>query len=818
MIATSRASRAVALAAGTFIGATLWASVRAAVPEQAPAAPAATTAAPAVTDAASSKALLDKYCVTCHNDRAKTGGLSLQGLDPTQIPGHAETFEKVIRKVRAGMMPPGGMPRPAQATLDSFVTYLTTTIDAAAAGRPMPGPALIHRVNRTEYANGIRDLLGVDVDVASLLPADDAIAGFDNNAAALGSSPVLLERYLAAALKIAPLAVGIYREGPSDATYRAPADSAQTRHVEGLPFGTRGGLLIRHTFPADGEYIIQPYLWRNNVGKVRGLQYEHDLEVLVDDATVHQVRVGTREQYLRSFSDRTNSADMETFNASLKVKVHVTAGPHVIGVTFREKTGALDPQKLRPLLSPADSTDTHGVPRVDQVVVTGPFEATDGKGSAAYRKVFVCQPKTVAEEGPCAKTILLSLARVAYRRPVVDADVQPLLEFFSAGRRGGGSFEAGIERALTRILVSPEFLFRMEAEPASARAGTPYRVADLELASRLSYFLWSSLPDEMLLQEAAAGRLRNPRVLEQQVNRMLADPRADALISNFAGQWLYLRNLRTTAPVFEEFPDFDDDLRQAFKRETELLFAEIMRGNRSVLELLNADYTFVNERLAEHYGIRGVYGSEFRRVPVTDEARRGLLGHGSILVVTSNANRTSPVKRGKWILENILGTPPPPPPPNVPALEASAEAGKPRTLRETMELHRRNPSCASCHRQMDPYGFALENYDGVGAWREKDAGVPINATADLPDGTTITGPAGLRQALLKKPENFVGTVTEKLLTYALGRGLQASDMPIVRGIVRTSAPTNYRFSSLVMGIVNSTPFQMRVKPASTATE
>ena len=818
----SRTNRGVIATAVAFVFVVLWASPRAAGPVQGPApsrepAVAAQAAAPLVTDAASSRALLDKYCVTCHSDRLKTGGLSLQQVDTAQIPQHAEAFEKVIRKLRNGMMPPGGMPRPATATADSFVSHLTTTLDRAAAGQRNPGPSLIHRVNRTEYANGIRDLLGLDVDVASLLPADDAISGFDNIAAALGSSPVLLERYLSAAQKIAPLAVGIYRGGPVDTLYRAPGDSAQLHHVDGLPFGTRGGILVQHNFPVEGDYVIQPLLWRNNVGKVRGLESENQLEILIDDSAVHHVVVGTREQYLRSFSDRTNAGDMVEFNATMRARVHVKAGTHAVGVTFIEKTGALDPQKLRPLLSPADSTDTHGVPRVETFVITGPFEPGSGKESPTYKRIFTCQPKTAAEEAPCARTILTSLARTAYRRPVTPADVQMLTGFFDAGRKDGGSFEAGIERALTRMLVSPAFLFRMEAEPVGVAPGTPYRVADLELASRLSYFLWSSLPDEPLLRVATAGRLRDPKVLQQQVDRMLADPRADALIKNFVGQWLYLRNVRTLVPVFEEFPDFDDDLRQAFRKETELFFGSIMRDNKSVLDLLTADYTFVNERLAKHYGIPNVYGSQFQRVPVLNNARRGLLGQGSILAITSNANRTSPVKRGKWILENLLGTPPPPPPPNVPALEASATA-KPRTLRQTMEAHRVNPTCASCHKLMDPYGFALENYDAVGSWREKDAGTAIDAKSELPDGTTVDGPVGVRTAILKHPDTFVNTMTEKLMTYAIGRSLEYTDMPTVRGIVRASAAQHYTFTSLVMGIVNSPPFQMRVKAKPQDTE
>ena len=783
-----------------------WAVPNAAVPQ---------AAAQAVAGSVTNRALLDKYCLSCHNERLKTGGMSLEKLDLARLDEHGDVWEKVIRKVNAGMMPPAGMPRPSSADAEALVSYLGTRLDRIVAAHPNPGPGRIHRMNRAEYANAIRDLLALDVDVEALLPPDDSIAGFDNNAAALGSSPALLERYLAAAMKIAPLAVGIYRGGPVESTYRAPGDLSQTRQVEGLPFGTRGGLLIRHNFPVDGEYVFKATLWRNNAGRVRGLEAEHQVEMLVDDQRVHLVTVGTKEQFEASFVDRLNTALTPEFDVGLQVRVPVKAGVHTVGVTFVAKTAALDPQKLQPLLSPADAVDTHGVPRIDAVMITGPFGPGSGADTESHKRIFTCEPKSAAEEALCARTILSTLARRAYRRPATPADIDVLVGFYDSARKEGGRFEEGIERALLRVLTSPDFVFRMEFDPATAASGTPYRITDLELASRLSYFLWSSIPDDALLQAAVRGRLHDPLVLDQQVRRMLSDPRAEALTDNFAGQWLYLRNLRNVAPIGDEYPDFDDDLRQGFKRETELLFDSINREDRSVLDLLTANYTFVNERLAQHYGIPNIYGSDFRRVPVTNDARRGLLGQGSILAVTSNANRTSPVRRGKWILENLLGTPPPAPPPNVPPLVDNKDRDKPLTMREQMEQHRANPVCATCHKLMDPLGLALENFDAVGAWRIKDAGVAIDATTQLADGTPVDGPVGLRTAILRHPDRFVQTMTEKLMIYALGRGLEYYDMPTVRRIVKDSALHNYRFSSLVLGIVKSTPFQMRMKTSGT---
>ncbi len=768
--------------------------------------PIATAASPATF-----RPVVDRYCVTCHNDRLKTAGLSLAATSLDEVARDADTWEKVVRKLNAGMMPPAGLPRPDLATTRAFVSSLTTALDRAARANPNPGPAGLHRLNRTEYANAIRDLLALDIDSTALLPADDSSAGFDNIAAALGVSPVLLERYLAAAQKIAPLAVGTYADGAVESTYRAPADLNQIGHVDGLPFGTRGGLLLHHTFPLDGTYEIRTTLWRNNAGRVRGLESPHQLEVLVDGARVHAVTIGTPEQFAVSFDDRLNTKTTAEFDETLKVRVPVSAGPHEIGVTFVAKTAAQDPQKLRPLLSPFDAVDTHGVPRVDAVMVTGPFGQTGPGDTPSRKKIFTCRPTTAADEPACARTILGTLARQAYRRPATTADMDVLLGFYTAGR-AEGTFDHGIERALVRILTAPEFIFRIEADRAATPAQRLARVTDLELASRLSFFLWSSLPDDALLTAAAQGRLRDPLVLERQVRRMLADTKADALVSNFAGQWLYLRNVRTLTPIADEFPDFDDDLRQGFRRETELFFTAIMRENRNVLDLLTADFTFVNERVARHYGMAGVYGERFRRVAVTREARRGLLGQGSVLAVTSNANRTSPVRRGKWILENIIGSPPPAPPPNVPPLADNKDRARPLTMREQMEQHRANPVCASCHKLMDPLGLALENFDAVGAFRDKDAGTVIDTVTELADGSTVDGPTGLRQSLLRQPETFVRTMTEKLMTYALGRGLEYYDMPTVRSIVRRTAPT-YRFGDLVMGIVTSTPFQMRATTA-----
>ncbi len=765
-------------------------------------------------------------CVTCHNERVKTAGLVLENLDLTQVPQHADVWEKVVRKLRSGMMPPQGSPRPDAATTDSLASWLETTLDRAAAARPNPGRPPLHRVNRVEYANAIHDLFALDVDVSSLLPPDDSSFGFDNVAGVLGVSPVLLERYLGAALRISALAVGDVSIAAAEEAYRPRADSTQSRHVEGLPLGTRGGMLIHHTFPVDGEYIIRPTLWRNNVGRLRGTTDPHDFEISVDGVRVHLVTVGTPEQHKMTFDDQANAASISTFDQSLQIRLPIKAGRRAIGVTFVTKSAALEPLKLKPFLNQADGVDTYGVPKVDTLTIVGPYAVTGPGDTPSRRRIFTCGPPADAgrqvpvagrpaardADEPCATTILSALARRAYRRPVTADDMGVLLEFYRRGRLAGG-FETGVQHALARILASPEFIFRVERDPAAA-PGTVHRLSDVELASRLSFFLWSSIPDAALLDAASQGRLTNPAVLDQQVRRMLADPRAQMLVDNFAGQWLYLRNLKSVAPFVDEFPDFDDDLRESMKRETELLIDSVIREDRSVLDLLTADYTFVNERLAQHYGMPRIYGSRFRRVPVQDDVRRGLLGHAGILTVTSNANRTSPVRRGKWILENLLGSPPPSPPANVPPLKEAGERERPLSMRGQMEQHRANPACAGCHKLMDPLGFALERFDAVGASRLRDAGAPIDTAVELADGTAIDGPVALRQWLLRRPERFVQTMTEKLLVYALGRGLVATDMPTVRAIVRDTSKQNYRFSALVLAVVRSAAFQMRTTPSN----
>jgi len=773
--------------------------------------------ADAQTDAAHYRAVLDRYCVGCHNDRLKTGGLSLQTLDLAQVPANAEIFEKVIRKVHAGMMPPASMPRPDQATSDGLVAWLRTTLDQAAALHPYPGRPLLQRLNRAEYANAIRDLLGIDVDVSSLLPPDNSGYGFDNVTDVLGVSPLLLESYLNAAMKITALAVGDPKAVPSGEVYHVRQDASQDQHIEGLPLGTIGGMAIQTTLPADGEYLIEPKLFRTNLGTMRGLENQQHLEVAVDGVRLHLAEFGGNAEVTASSANPTTTGN--AVDERLKVQVPLTAGPHTITVAFLERSHVQNTWRLQRFVrSSVDTIDFGGYPHLDTVTLTGPFKVTGVSETPSRQRIFVCRPAAPRDEAACAKTILGTLVRRAYRGQATDTDLERLLSFYRAGRDEGGSFDQGVALGMRRMLASPKFTFRVERDP-DGPAGMVYKVSDLELASRLSFFLWSSIPDDQLLDAAHQGKLRSSGVLERQVRRMMADPKASsALVGDFVGQWLYLRNLNTQQPNSTVFPDFDDNLRHSFRRETELLFENIMHEDRSVLEFLTADYTFVDERLAKHYHIPDIYGDSFRRVPVTDEARRGILGQGSFLLVTSNADRTSPVKRGKWILENVLGTPPPPPPPNVPALPERNGAA-PLTMRAQMEEHRKNNPCAGCHRMMDPIGLALENFDAVGAWRTREAGniqqkgPVIDAGGELLDGTKVNGPVELRKALLRHPEDFVQTFTEKLMIYALGRGLNAQDMPAVRAIVRGSAASNYSFSSIVFGIVNSTAFQMRMKPA-----
>jgi mono/diheme cytochrome c family protein len=756
--------------------------------------------------AESAQAFFTQYCFACHNQYAKIGDVVLDTRDFQHVAADAEIWERVVRKLRAGAMPPQGMPRPDGETYDRVVSWLTTSLDAAVLANPNPGRSSIHRLNRAEYGNAIRDLLDLQIDPTEFLPADDEGYGFDNIADILRVSPSLLEQYLSASAKIASLAVGDPETTPIVSVYRAPPDLAQGEHIEGLPLGTRGGVLIRHNFPLDAEYDFNVFLRRNIVGYMTGLEWAHELEVTVDGERVFAAQVGGDED--NAMSDANFSAAANAIDERLRTRVFVPAGPREVGIAFVKRNGAQSHEPLKLHTRDLDLQNMNGLPVVDYVNVTGPFNATGAGDTPSRRRIFLCAPERISDELPCAERILSTLAHRAYRRPATAEDVDLLLEFYGSGRERG-TFDTGIQNALRVLLTSPAFLFRSEPDPADVAPGSVYAVGDLALASRLSFFLWSSLPDDELLQLAERGRLSEPKVYEAQIRRMLADARADALVENFAGQWLYLRNLQSARPDVEEFPNFDENLRRAMRRETELFFESIMREDRSVVELLTADYTFVNERLAQHYGMPSIYGSHFRRVTVDNENRIGLLGHASIHTVTSYPNRTSPVLRGKWILENVLGTPPPAPPPNVPALEENAPGKDARSVRARLEEHRSNPVCATCHNVMDPIGFGLENFDAIGAWRTKEPGGMIDASGQMANGAPVDGPVTLRAALASEPEQFVGIVTEKLLTYALGRGLEPFDMPTVREIVRQAAEDDYRFSAVILGIANSTPFRIK---------
>jgi mono/diheme cytochrome c family protein len=726
------------------------------------------------------QAVVDRYCVTCHSTRLKTGGLVLEGLTVAQAGQQAQVWEKVVRKVRTGMMPPANSPRPDRATLDGMAAAVEATIDRAAASAPNPGAPGLHRLNRTEYANAVRDLLDLPIDAVSLLPGDDSSEGFDNMASVLSVSPALMQAYVSAAAKISRLAVGDPTISADLTTYQAPRGVSQAGHREGLPLGTRGGLLVTHVFPLDAEYEFR--VGRAGAGffGLPAVGVDDDVELTID---------GQRVQVVGRTPPRGG------------IKLKVPAGPHTVGVAVIRKSNARGVDDLF-----AELANTAGV---NSLGINGPLNPTGPGDTPSRRRIFVCAPKAAAEEVACARKILSSLATRAMRRPVSEKDpsVDMLLGFYQSGHALRG-FDAGIQYALARILVDPQFIYRFEKVPDGLRAGAVYRVTDLELASRLSFFLWSSMPDEELLGLAAKGRLSDATVLAQQTRRMLADPRATALVSNLAGQWLQLRQLDDVSPGTKEF---DGNLRYAFKRETELLFETIVREDRSLLDLVNADYTFVDERLARHYGISNVRGSRFRRIELGDSPRRGLLGQGSFLTVTSVSNRTSPVKRGKWILENLLGAPVPSPPPGVETnLEKTvAHGATPTSLRQRLEQHRANPSCAACHAVMDPIGFSLEPFDLIGKMRDTDEGVPVNAAGTLVDGTRLDGPGSLRRAILDRREAFVATAAEKLLTYALGRRLEYFDMPAVRAIARDAARADHRFSALVTGIVKSTPFQMK---------
>ena len=772
-------------------------------------------AAPTTASDPALRQTLDRYCTSCHNQRLKSsatsGGVVFDGADLGRVADDPALWEKVVRKLRTGAMPPAGVPRPTAAAHTALLTHLETSLDREAAAHPNPGRAAPHRLNRAEYANAVRDLLALDVDTSTLLPPDDSAEGFDNIAELLGSSPALLERYLSAAAKISALAVGSPSITADSETYRVRGDASQTDQNEDLPPGTRGGLLAKHTFPLDGEYVIKVKLWQTNLGSIRGLEDTHQLEITVDGERVLLAPVGSEKEYVDAVANATNIVNM--LEARLQTRVAVHAGERPVGVAFLAKTATLGDSRLQSFRrSTLIATDHRGVPHVESVTITGPFNPNGSGDTASRRRVFTCTPAkgaSAAEAGSCARTIVSTLARRAYRRPVTDADLTPLMGFYDTGHREAG-FERGVEMALRGILVSPKFLLRVERDPAATTAGTLVRVNDIDLASRLSFFLWSSIPDDELLDAAATGRLATPAGLDVQVRRMLRDPKSAALVENFAAQWLHARNLRNATPDKNDFPDFDDNLRQAFERELKLFVGSIIQDDRGVLDLMTADYTFVNERLARHYGIPNVYGPQFRRVTVADEARKGLLGKGAVLLVTSHADRTSPVVRGKWILDNLIGTPPAPPPPDVPSLDATPST-VPQTMRQRMESHRAAPACAGCHKVMDPIGLALENFDAVGRWRDVEADTRIDASTELSDGTRINGAVDLRQALLTRPEVLASTMVEKMMTYALGRGLEPYDMPAVRAIVRESSKADHRFSALVKGIVTSTPFRMRRK-------
>ena len=775
--------------------------------------PAGAGAQPAAADAAEPRAVLDRYCVGCHNERMKDSyaGLALDTLDLTVPGAHAALLEKVVRKVRSGQMPPAGRPRPDEAARESFAGWLETELDRAAAADPNPGrKEAFHRLNRAEYRNAVRDLLAMDVDVAALLPTDDAGYGFDNIAGVLRISQSQLEQYLAAARKISREALGSPLPAAAVTEYRVAETQPQYEHIDGLPFGTRGGLLVQHHFPRTGNYEIAIDLLCRIQGECDGsvgFPDPHELEVALDGERVALFTLEPRGDF-RPHEERT-----------WRLRLPVTAGTRDVSVAFLKLPSIREADaRVERFLKPHYVTGVVGEPSqmifqpfVDRVTIAGPFGNTSTGETASRRAILTCRPASAADEAACAAEILSTLLRRAFRRPATAADVDQVLPVFRAGRDAGGDFEAGIEAALRRILVSPEFLFRVERDPDGIAPDTNYPISDLELASRLSFFLWSSIPDDALLEAAARGALREPDAFDAQVRRMLADERSTELVRNFAGQWLQLRNLEAIHMDWALFPNFDDGVRLGFRRETELFVESVLRENRGIMELLTADYTFVNERLARHYGIPGVYGDQFRRVEIPDPHRRGLLGHGSVLTVTSRPNRTSPVLRGKWILMNILGAPPPDPPADVPALEED-EVGnhsKADTVRARLAEHRRNPVCAGCHAAIDPPGFALENYDAVGRWREvDDAFRPIDASGTLPDGAAFDGVVGFRDALAARPEQFVTNVTEKLLTYALGRGIEPYDMPAVRRIVRETAP-DYRLADVVAAITRSIPFRMR---------
>jgi mono/diheme cytochrome c family protein len=769
-------------------------------------APAAQSSAPSAP-----RALLDTYCITCHNQRTKTAGLTFDAMDLAKLTEHADVWEKTVRKLRGGMMPPPGVRRPDQASVNSMVSWLERSLDEAAAAHPNPGRVALHRLNRAEYAAAIEDLLGITIDAAALLPKDDEAEGFDNVASVLTVSPSFLDQYISAARVVSARAIGNPAARPGSQTYRPSRGADQAARVDGLPLGTRGGLLIEHLFPADGDYKLNiPNM--AIAGYVRGMEYKHTLVVTIDGVKVFQNTIGGEEDI--KAIDQQQAPAVAAINARfMDIPVKVSAGPHKVGVMFAARTFA-EPDEVLHSFRPSAGEDR--IPRIGSLEIQGPFSPTGVSATPSRARVFVCRPKDQSDELPCAKTILSSIARKAYRRPITDADLEAPLGFYGAAR-ALGDFDTAIRDALPTILASPKFLYRAERSPAGLAPGSIHAIGDVELASRLSFFLIGRAPDDELLAVAERGTLTTPTVLEAQVRRLLASPRSESLVGSFAFQWLKMRALDEIDPDPIIFPNFDDSLRAAFRREMELFVGSVLREDRNVLDLLTANHTFVNERLALHYGIPNIRGDRFRRVTLTDPNRWGLLGKGAVLLTTSYANRTAPVLRGAWILENLLGTPPAAPPPDVEAFQENKDGEKARSVREIMEQHRAKPSCNACHGVMDPLGFALENFDAIGEWRAEDrhAGTAIDASGRLIDGTAVNSPTDLRVALTRRPEQFVQTLTERLMTYALGRTVDYYDMPTVRKIVREAARDNYRFSSIVMGIVRSDAFRMRMVPEPT---
>jgi len=763
----------------------------------------------AAASAAPHQILVNQYCVTCHNQRSKTAGVMFDTISLTDVGKDAEIWEKAVRKLRGGMMPPPNARQPQRTEIDALVSFLEASLDGAAAASPNPGRVALHRLNRAEYANAIEDLFGLPIDASALLPKDDQASGFDNVASVLKVSPSFLDQYVSAARAVTNQAIGNARAKPVSVVFR-PSRADQGVHIEGLPLGTRGGLLVDYLFPADGEYKFNINGLASG-GYVRGLEYEHRLIVTIDGAKVFEGKVGGEED-IKAIDQKQAPAVAAINGRFQNLPISVKAGLRKVGVTFVARTYS---QSDDTLFSFVPGRGEDRIARINNVEILGPFNPAGLTPTVSRQRIFVCEPAPSAsetEQAACAKQIVSAFARRAFRRPITDRDLVAPLAFYKSGKEdGGGDYDAGIKTALMAVLSSPKFLYRAEAAPANAAEGSSYRITDLDLASRLSFFVWSRLPDEELLNTASQGRLKDQSVLEKQVRRLLTDPKSKSLITNFAFQWLKIRNIDENDPDAFQFPNFDEALRDAFKREIELFIDSIVREDRSIMDLLAGNYTFVNERLALHYGIPNIRGQHFRRVTLTDTNRWGLLGKGGVLMVSSYPNRTAPVLRGAWILENISGTPPSPPPPDVEGFKENKEGEKAKTVREIMEQHRANPSCNACHGVMDPLGFALENFDAIGAWRSKDlnAGTLIDASGKLADGTAVSSPMDLRQALVKRPEQFAQTLTEKMMTYALGRTVEYYDMPTVRKIVRDAAKENYRFSSIVLGIAKSAPFQMR---------